>query len=133
MAYINDLKAEVASNSYSITPSAKTADETGSGVDVTEGNAVIEFIKGSWTDGTHSFTISGSDDGGSSWTAVSTGEKLNGTEPTISGTSDTGSSEFVVVQNRANYDQIRVSSSVTGATTGAVYGANVLVINSTTA
>ena len=131
MAYINDLKAEIVSSTYSITPSAKTANETGSGVDVTAGDAVVEFIQGAWTDGTFSFTISGSDDGGSSWTAVSTGEKLNGTEPTISGTSDTGSSEFVNVQNRANYDQLRVKLSETGSTTGAVVGANVLVINET--
>lgn len=131
MAYINDLKAEVASSSYSITPSAKTADETGSGVDVTEGDAVVEFMKGSYTDGTFSFTISGSDDGGSNWTSISTGEKLNGTEPTISGTSTTGSSDFVNVENRGNYDQIRVKLSETGSTTGAVLGANVLVINAT--
>lgn len=131
MAYINDFPSEVASSSYSITPSAKTASATGSGVDVTAGDAIVAFMKGSYTDGTHSFTISGSDDGGSSWTAVSTGEKLSGTVPTISGTGDTGSTDYVMVENRGNYDQLRVSTSVSNATTGAVYGADIVEINET--
>lgn len=132
MSFINDLVAEVHSDTASITVDAQTTDQTGSGVDVTGGDPVVAFVSGNWTDGTHSFTISGSDDGGSSWTSVSSGEKLNGTVPTISGTGDEDSIDLVEVQADGNYDQLRISSSVTGATTGAVVGAHVLEINETT-
>lgn len=132
MSFINDLPGEIHNEGVSISTKERTASATGSGVDVTSGDPVVEFIFGNYTDGTFSFTISGSDDGGTSWTSVSTGEKLNGTVPTISGTSNEDSLFFQEVQADANYDQLRVSLSESGSTTGAVCGAHILEINETT-
>lgn len=131
MSFINDLVGEVTDASASITAATLTTDTTGTGVDVTGGDPVVAFVQGSYTDGTHSFTISGKD-GTAAWTSVTSGEKLNGTVPTISGTGDEGTIALVEVQADGNYDQLRVSSSVSGAGTGAAYGAHVLEINETT-
>lgn len=132
MSFINDLPGEIHNESVSLSVDSQTASATGSGVDVTSGDPVVQFILGTRTDGTFSFTISGSDDGGSSWTAVSTGEKLNGTVPTLSGTTNEDTLHFQEVQADGNYDQLRVSLSESGSTTGAVVGAHILEINETT-
>lgn len=132
MSFINDLPAEVHDSSVSVSPQTRTASTTGSGVDVTSGDAVVVGIYGSRTDGTFSFTVSGSDDGGSSWTSVSTGEKLGGSLPTLSGTTNQDTINFLEIQNQANYDQLRVSVSESGSTTGATVGAYILEINENT-
>lgn len=132
MSFINDLPAEIHNESVSVSVDSQTASVTGSGVDVTSGDPVVAFIQGTYTDGTFSYTISGSDDGGSSWTSVSTGEKLNGTVPTLSGTTNEDTIKFQEVQADANYDQLRVTLSESGSTTGAVCGAHILEINETT-
>lgn len=135
MALLKDLAHNVAV-SPSINVAAKTATTTGSGFDlstVAEGEAVaVLLVVGAWTDGTHTPKIQDSADNvtfADYTTAVS--ETSDGTTLTagtgftaISGTGQQNQTQVVNYNGGKRY--IRVVVTVSGATTGAIYGAYIV-------
>jgi hypothetical protein len=117
-----DLKSNIKMG-VSIAQAAKTSTATGTGFDVSGSHGACAVIDaGAWTDGTHAFTVQESDDN-STYTDVSA-TNLDGTAPTISGTS--GQSQQYYLGYKGNKKYIRVKSTVSGTTTGAIYGAYIL-------
>lgn len=104
----------------SLAPAARTASTDGSGVDLQGWQSATALIDaGAWTDGTHTFEVQESDDN-STFTAVADGD-LIGTEPVIDAGAD--GSQIYRVGYIGNKRYVRVSVTVSGATSGAVYGA----------
>ena len=103
----------------SIAPAAHAASVNGSGVDLQgfEG-AMVSFIVGTITDGTHTPSIEESDDD-STYTAVAAAD-LDGS------LSNLASNTNQRVGYHGNKRYIRAVSTVSGATTGGVYAATVV-------
>ena len=107
----------------SLAGTARIATANGTGVDLQPYNAgTIVVVPVSWTDGTHALTVQESDDN-STFTNVAAGQ-LDGTMPTLSGAGGVSTISRVGYLGTKRY--IRVVSTVSGATTGAVYAAMVL-------
>jgi hypothetical protein len=107
-----------------LAPAAKTASANGTGVDLAGYDSVmVEINAGAWTDGSHVFEVQESDSSGSGYTAVAD-DYLSGTEPTVS--SGGTASQIYKIGYKGIKRYLRVITTVTGTTTGAVYGASVL-------
>jgi len=106
----------------SLTPAARTANTTGTGVDLAGfHSAAVYIITGAITDGTHTFEVQESDDN-TTFTAVADSD-LHGTEPAVGATDD---NKVYEIGYKGKKRYIRVSVTVTSATTGGVYGAFVV-------
>jgi hypothetical protein len=100
-------------------PAARTANATGSSVDLADFRSVaVEAIVGIITDGTHALTVEHSDDG-SIWSAVPAAS-LQGSF------SNLASNTVQEVGYIGNKRYVRVNSTATGATTGGLYSVVVL-------
>jgi hypothetical protein len=100
----------------SLAPAARTATANGTGVDLANaGSANVHVIVGAVTDGTHTPKLQESDDN-STFTDVAAAD-LNGTFAAIAA----NTTQKVGYIGAKRY--IRVVSTVSGATTGGVYGA----------
>jgi len=111
------------SEAPSINPGAKTSSTTGASVDLQgyEG-AVVIIAAGAWTDGSHAFSLEESADN-ATFSTVASGD-LQGTLPTIAASGDGNKTYRVGYRGSKRY--LRVKSTVTGATSGAVYGASIV-------
>ncbi|TIN83106.1 hypothetical protein [Mesorhizobium sp.] len=110
--------------SQSLAPAARNASANGTGVDVNGfSGAVFVIAVGAWTDGTHTFDMQESDDN-STFTSVAAGQ-LQGTEPVVSSAGTASKVYKVGYLGTKRY--VRVAVTVAGATTGAVYGAVVML------
>lgn len=111
----------------SLAPAARTATANGTGVDRNVGadmhrTAMVVVSTGTITDGTHTIEVQDSDDN-STFTAVAD-QFLQGTEPAI-GVADDDTVFFIGYIGVRRY--LRAVTTVSGATTGGVYGALVLL------
>lgn len=108
----------------SLRPQATTATRTGTGVDTLGYEGVLIVVNaGLRTDGTHTTDIEESDDD-STYTDVAAAD-LQGTEPVInSATTDEQDYEVGYIGSKR---YVRVNIAVSGATTGAVLGASVML------
>jgi hypothetical protein len=108
-------------NTQSINPGAKTnATVNGTAVDLFDYDAaLIVAVVGTRTDGTHLLSAEESDDN-STFTAVAAGD-LKGTFP-----ADVTSNTPIVVAYLGKKRYIRAKAVTSGATTGAVFGVNII-------
>ena len=108
----------------SIAPAAITATATGTAVDL-QGYESAEIIveAGAITDGTHVISLTECDTSDGTYTAVAAAD-LIGTPPTL--TSAAGGSTAHKFAYRGSKQFLKVVSTVSGATTGGVYGACVV-------
>jgi hypothetical protein len=115
---------ETLSGVVSLAPAAYTSDADGAGVDLQgyDGGALVVLVVGDWTDGTHTVALEESDDD-STYTAVAASD-LDGSFSALDAAGDDSSVQMVAYIGSKRY--VRASVTVTGATTGAVYGAAVL-------
>ncbi|MER9170919.1 hypothetical protein NKI12_26910 [Mesorhizobium australicum] len=108
----------------SLAPAARNTSANGTGVDVNGYSGAVFVIGiGAWTDGTHTFDMQESDDN-STFTSVAAGQ-LQGTEPVVS--SAPTASKVYKVGYLGTRRYLRVAVTVAGATTGAVYGASIML------
>lgn len=103
----------------SLAPAARTASANGSGVDLANyDSAMVVFVVGTITDGTHTPIVQESDDN-VTYTAVAAAD-LNGTLANLASN----------VNQRIGYNGtrrfVRAASTVAGATTGGVYAGVVI-------
>lgn len=99
---------------------AHTENAQGAEVDMTGYHALTFFVTiGAWTDGTHGFGLERSDDGGNTWEAIGA-EKIVGSLPEIS--DDSTDNSVLSFDYKGLAGRVRVATSVSGASTGAVYG-----------
>ena len=104
----------------SLPPAARTATASGTGVDTANaGGVTVVFPAGTRTDGTHTPSVEESADN-SSWSAVAAAD-LVGTLAAIT----TDSVQQVAYIGTKRY--VRPKVTVAGATSGAVYGAHVIL------
>lgn len=109
--------------SISLAPAARTASADGTGVDLQGFDSAAVLIEaGAWTDGSHTFELQESDDN-STFTAVVDAD-LQGTEPVVDGATDDDQIYKLGYTGSKRY--IRVSTTVSGTTTGALYGVTVV-------
>jgi hypothetical protein len=107
----------------SLAPAARTASANGTGVDLLGFNSAMVLIDlGAWTDGSHTFEVQESDDD-STYAAVADAD-LIGTEPVMDAVDEDNTIHKVGYIGNARY--IRVATTVSGTTTGAVYGASIV-------
>lgn len=108
----------------SLAPAARTASANGTSADMTgyHPGCLIQINAGAWTDGTHTFEVQDSDDN-STFTAVADAYLL-GTEPVIDAAADGGQVYEIGYIGIQPY--VRVAVTVATATSGAVYGANIV-------
>lgn len=107
----------------SLAPAARTASANGTGVDLQGYNAALVVIDlGAWTDGSHTFEVQESDDN-STFSAVADADLL-GTEPVMDAADEDNTIHKIGYVGTKRY--IRVATTVSGTTTGAVYGASVI-------
>lgn len=111
----------------SLVPSARTASANGTGVDRNGSgamyqSALIVVTTGTITDGTHTIEVQDSDD--NSTFAPVADSYLQGSEPAIGGPDDNVVFHIGYL-GRKRY--LRVITTVSGATTGGVYGAVVVL------
>ena len=107
----------------SIAPGAKTASVTGTGVDLQGFDSALVLIDvGAWTDGSHTPKLQESDDN-STFTDVAAGD-LDGSFTAI--TASGNGSQVYQVGYIGKKRYIRVYVTISGTTTGAVYGAAIL-------
>ncbi len=108
----------------SINPGAKTASANGSGVD-TAGYESVALLAafGAWTDGTHTYKLQDSPDN-STFTDVAAGQ-LDGTIAAVS--SGTGQNATQKQGYKGLQRYVRAVLTVSGATTGAVSGAVIVL------
>lgn len=111
----------------SLAPAARTATANGTGVDRNVGadlhrTAMVLVSTGAITDGTHTITVQDSDDN-TSFANVAA-QYLQGTAPAI-GSSDDNKLFFVGYIGSRRY--LRVVTTVAGATSGGIYGADILL------
>lgn len=107
----------------SLAPAARTASANGTGVDLRDFDAAMVMIDfGAWTDGSHTFEVQESDDD-STYAAVGDDDLL-GTEPVVDGASEDAQVYKLSYIGTKRY--IRVAVTVSGTTTGAVYGASII-------
>ena len=106
---------------------SSTATVSGTTVAMTGDNvwdgALVNVIVGSYTDGTHDIKLQERNTGGT-FSDVSSGD-IDGTQPTLTSTGD--ASAALQFGYKGNKDELRVVADVTGVTTGAVYGADVVL------
>ncbi len=116
-----DIKNSV-SAAQSLAPATRTASANGAGVDLAGYDAAVVVVStGTITDGTHTIEVQESDDD-TTYTAVADAD-LDGTEPAIGATDDN------VVYELGYHGikrYVRVAVTVSGATSGGAYGANVI-------
>lgn len=113
---------KTASVVQSLVPAARTASADGAGVDLAGfERALVVVSSGTITDGTHTIEVQESDDN-SSFSAVADAD-LEGTEPAIAAANDDTVWELGYVGTKR---YIRAVVTVAGATTGGVYGAQVV-------
>jgi hypothetical protein len=106
-----------------VTPAAHTTTTTSTGIDRTayEGNSdalVGVLVTGAWTDGTHTCKLQDSPDN-SVWTDVAA-VYLQGAFVAVSGTGQQNALQKVGYLGIQRY--VRAVDTVSGATTGAIYG-----------
>lgn len=119
----SDLKSQVDSVSSLAPTGNRTSSADGSAADLSDAvGAVIVIHIGAWTDGTHEFVIEERDTGGS-WSAVADGD-LNGSEPSVTDAADDNSTFTLGYVGQKN--EIRVTTTVSGTTTGAEYSAAIV-------
>lgn len=107
------------SASLTVNPGAKTADVTGTGVDLAGyETAVCHLQSGTKTDGTHTPKLQESSDN-STFTDVAAAD-LEGSFTAVA------SNAVQVVGYKGSSRYIRLFVTVAGATTGAVYGASIV-------
>lgn len=115
--------------SPSFAPAARTATANGTGVDLLGFSGAVAVIHvGAWTDGTHTFDVQDSDDN-STFVTVAAGFLL-GTKPVVS-SAPTASKVYKVGYLGAKR-YLRVAVTVASATSGAVYGAAVMLAHAAT-
>jgi hypothetical protein len=106
----------------SLAPAARTASANGTGVDLRGFDGAFALIEtGVITDGSHTFEVQESDDN-STFTAVADAD-LQGSEPAVGSTDD---NSVYRVGYRGTRRYLRVAVTVSGATSGGVYGAAVV-------
>lgn len=96
----------------------------GQRVNLADGSPTASSVKlvlfvGGYTDGDHGFTVQESTDDGSSWSDVASSD-LDGSFSNVSAGGDANQLQEVGYLGTA--DDIRISTSVSGATDGATYG-----------
>lgn len=106
-----------------IAPSDQAASQDSTAVDRKfNQSAIVLLAVGTWTDGTHEFELQESDDD-VTYTAVDA-QHVQGALPVIEDASTDDQSFHIGYLGNARY--IRLSVTVSGATTGAVYGATAI-------
>lgn len=111
------------STATSFTPAARTASANGTGVDLAGfRSSMLIFTTGIITDGTHTARLEESDDN-SAFTTVAAAD-LSGAFTAV--TSGAGGSATQEVGYLGSKRYVRAATTVTGATTGGVYGAIVV-------
>lgn len=85
--------------------------------------AIVAITTGAITDGSHAVSIQDSDNGSTGWTAVPASQ-LQGPVPTILAANDDGVFEVGVAISRR---YLRVAITTTGATTGGIVGAVIVL------
>lgn len=113
----------------SLAPAARTATANGTAVDRAAGgaryqDALVVIDAGVVTDGTHTFAVQDSPDG-TNWTAVAD-EFLQGAEPAVTSSND---DTVYRIGYLGAERYLRVVATVSGATTGGVYSAAVVLSN----
>lgn len=126
MTIIKDLAHNVEVSSI-INVAAKTATTTSSGIDLStlaegEANAVL-IVVGAWTDGTHTPKIQDSPDN----VTFTDYTPIVGSFTAIAGSGQQNATQLVNYNGGQRY--IRVVVTVSGATTGAIYGAYLVQAN----
>ncbi|MGC4912725.1 hypothetical protein [Streptomyces albogriseolus] len=111
-------------------PAARTATANGSTVDRAAGglrfqDALILIDTGVVTDGTHTFAVQESADG-TNWSAAADAD-LQGTEPAVTSSND---ETLYKIGYTGGARYLRVSVTVSGATTGGLYSATIALSNS---
>lgn len=121
MASSRDIYSRV-DEALSLVPAARTATANGTGVD-TAGyeSAMVVVSTGTITDGTHTIEVQESADN-ATFTAVADAD-LQGTEPAIVAADD---NKIFRIGYKGSKRYLRAVVTVSGATTGGVYGANVV-------
>lgn len=100
----------------------RTASATGASVDLSGFNGAEVFVvSGTITDGTHAFKLQDSDDNTTFADVPASG--LLGTAPTFGATSDDAIARFGYIGGKR---YVRVAVTVSGATSGGLYGAIVV-------
>ncbi|HXF71505.1 MAG TPA: hypothetical protein VNO79_02715 [Actinomycetota bacterium] len=118
---MQDLYNEI-SVAQSLAPAARTASANGAGVDLQGFDAAVVVVEtGAITDGTHTIQVEESADN-STFTAVADAD-LQGTEPAIGAADDNKVYEIGYMGTKR---WLRVSVTVSGATSGGVYAAHVV-------
>lgn len=106
-----------------LTPAARTAAATGSAIDRYQNGGYnglcLEINPGTWTDGTHNFIIEESADN-STWTTVAAADLLGASSFTSITSSGSAVIQRIDYIGRLRY--VRVRTTTSGTTTGAVYG-----------
>lgn len=103
---------------------AYTSDPTTAVVDLNNfESALIVIDAGSYTDGTHAFSVDESDQSGSGFSSVD-GNQLSQSPPTIDGAADDDQQYYIGYTGDQRY--IDVNVSVSGTSTGAIYGIYVI-------
>lgn len=117
-----DIKSNVDVD-QSFVKAAVTATANGASFEISDYHAISVLIDvGTWTDGTHTFTIEESDDN-SAWSTVTT--DIWGDTPAVVSDATTDDTKFRIGY-KGNNRFLRVVTTVAGATSGAVYGALIL-------
>lgn len=109
----------------SLVKEAVTSTATGASSDISDYHAASVIINaGAWTDGTHTFAVQESDDD-SAWSAVATADLYGANiAPVIDGATDDDQKYRIGYKGNKRY--LRVVSTVSGTTTGAIYGVQIV-------
>lgn len=103
-----------------LAPSARTASANGTSVGIANYDAAMLLIHpGTITDGTHTPALQESSDGSSGWTAVAAADMI-GTLAALA------SNTIQRVGYIGTKPFLRIATTVSGATTGGVYGASIV-------
>lgn len=114
-----------------LNPSTRTnGTSSGVAVDTAERggcDSVVAFvITSGMTDGSHACAIEESADGSTGWTAVPAG-RIYGTQPTLTSADATTQKEWGAA---VSLRYVRITATVTGATSGGVYGGGFVLTGS---
>lgn len=116
-------QSELLSVNQSLPPASRTASANGTTVSTSDYESVmVTFAAGTVTDGTHTPSVEVSQDGGSTWTALTDADLVG---PLVAIT--TNSTQTVGYVGRAN--AVRAVVTVAGATSGGTYAATVTLGN----
>ena len=113
----------------SIASGAQTTTANGSGADTTGARTrTFRVTIGVWTDGTHAITFEDSPDG-SSWSAIGGALLTNDDAPgVINITDNTRNGQVIDLVYSGTQPHLRAVKTVSGTTTGAVYGVGVIEV-----